>query len=143
MKLYLGYKESVFVFKGKKDWIGASEFLKNPKIREKLCKAFQKIKLIDLNERYNYAADEYDDDYYDEKSVLIQNMDEDEFLEKIYNKELRYNDFKSGDDRFLFYYDLEKEIRSVLVGTTNFLVVDSVCSYEPNTTIWIDDSNKE
>lgn len=144
MKLYLGYKESVFVFRSKKDWTGADEFLKNPKIREKLCNAFQKIKLIDLNEKYNYAADEYDDDddYYDEKSVLIQNMDEDEFLEKIYNKELRYNDFKSGDDRFLFYYDLEKEIRSVLVGTTNFLVVDSVCAYEPSKTIWLDDSYK-
>lgn len=142
MKLYLGYKKSFFVFKGKKDWEGAAEFLTKPKIREKLCKAFQKIKLIELNEKYNYVPDEDDYDDDDEKNALIEQMDEDEFLEKIYNKELRYNDFKSGDNRFLFYYDLEKEIRSVLVGTTNFLVVDSICSYEPTSVIWLDDSYK-
>jgi len=51
-------------------------------------------------------------------------LTEEELLEKIYLKEFRYSEQKEKD-KLLFYHDSLKELRSVSVGITNFLVVTS------------------
>lgn len=106
-------------------------YYKKPEVKKRLKEAFEKIRLIHLNDK----------SYYSDQSSLprfIEKLREDEFLDLIYAGKLRYSEFKHYEQRFLFYNDIDKELRSLLVGTTNFLIVDDWYEYETSTTINLD-----
>lgn len=102
-------------------------------IREKLKKTtFVFLKEDELTQKYlndyfgvpqrNMVNNESVKKIMDSYGYKYEILTEEELLEKIHLKEFRYSEQKEKD-KFLFYYDCLKELRSVSVGVTNFLVV--------------------
>jgi hypothetical protein len=104
-------------------------------IREKLKKTtFVFLKEDELTQKYlndyfgtpqrNMVSDASVKKVMDSYGYKYEILTEEELLKKIHLKEFRYSEQKEKD-KFLFYYDCLKELRSVSVGVTNFLVVTS------------------
>lgn len=104
-------------------------------IREKLKKiTFVFLKEDELAQKYlndyfgtpqrSKFSEEYIKKTMNSYGYKYEILTEEELLEKINLKEFRYCEQKEKD-KFLFYYDCLKELRSISVGVTNFLVVAS------------------
>lgn len=70
--------------------------------------------------------------------INVRKITEETLLEGIGSKKYRYSESRLPE-RFLFYNDIVKELRSISVGTTNFLVCKSLKKYETRSTINLDD----
>lgn len=62
-------------------------------------------------------------DLFIKANIVIQSSEE--FKERLNKRELRYSEHKHNN-RFMFYNDIEKELRSILVGTSNFLLIRAI-----------------
>lgn len=119
---------SLYIHDGKNSGIRLSKSL-----MEKIANNILKIHIIILENDINDSTKRNMKKI--SKKINVSILSEEELLDRIYSKDLRYSEYKN-DKRFVFYNDLEKELRSIAVGVSNFLIVrnielinDEDCSY--------------
>lgn len=121
----------------KKDYL---KFVEDKRLVSMLKDRLSKITLVILEEE-SYLEDDYlNEEGADCLDVKIQILPEETILDKINNKEFRYSEYNS-EGRYAFYNNIFKELRSVAVGTSNFLLIRNIRFYSvsQNMAINIDD----
>lgn len=98
------------------------------RLLKKLKIRLKEIEIIILDDDIKEQPVYINDDIKNSKQIYnLKNLTTEKLIERVLNKELRYSE-QNNDDRFLFYSDLEKELRSIIVGTSNFLLIRGVFS---------------
>lgn len=89
------------------------------KLEEKL----KNIEIIILKEDYDEFPSR--DIVKTVKNRKITMSTTEELIDRVNKGELRYSESKE-DQRFKFYNNIEKELRSIIVGTSNFLLIRGI-----------------
>ncbi len=121
----------------KKDYL---KFVEDKRLVSMLKDRLSKITLVILEEE-NYLEHDYlNEEGASRLAVKIQILPEETILDKINKKEFRYSEYNS-EGRYAFYNNIFKELRSVAVGTSNFLLIRNLRFYRvsQNMAINIDD----
>lgn len=118
--MYIVFNDFSFSINGiefdKKDYLN---FVEDKRLVSMLKERISKITLVLLEEE-TYL--EYEDINNKSSSLNVQILSEEVILDKINNKEFRYSESNS-EGRYAFYNNVFKELRSVAVGTSNFLLI--------------------
>lgn len=98
-------------------------FFLEPRLCEQLKKRLEQIEFIILKKDIDALFMDRLESEIKKRNITI--TDADTLIERINCGELRYSESKN-EKRFLFYNDIEKELRSVIVGTSNFLLIRGI-----------------